>query len=111
MKKNLITSIAVVVGMVLFSAVFATAGEILGDCRDKQAVQQFKQETAALTSALETKEDELGDEYIYTISEASKLSGPDYRKINVLESEIKELKNKIDAAAKKYGVQACCCNG
>ena len=90
--------------MLSFGALSASAAESFGYAFDKQDVQQFTQETAALTSALKTKEIELSVQNLYTISEASRNAGPDYGKINALESEIKELKNKINAAAQKYGV-------
>lgn len=106
MKKSLFISMAVLVGMFSFGALSVLAADSFGYCMDKQAAQQFTQETAALSSALKAKEAELSDQNVYSIGEASRTSSPDYGKINTLESEIKELKNKINASAKKYGVLA-----
>lgn len=99
MKKNMIVGIAMAMGILTVGAMSASAADSCGKCADKQAVQQFTQETAALTSALKTKDIELREQYSY--------DGIDTRKVSDLEEELKELKDKINAAAQKYGIPAC----
>lgn len=109
MRIYLFISSVIVVWVLSLSALPASAGEPVVYCIDKQTVQQFTKETSGLTSTLKAKGLELRDENLYTISEASRLSSPDYGKINRLESEINELKSKINAAAKKYGIPVYRC--
>jgi hypothetical protein len=71
---------------------------------EKLALQQFRQETAELTSALKTKEMELGEQNTYVIREAGPPIDTDVGKILTLEAQIKELRSKIYAAAEKYGM-------
>lgn len=99
MKKNMIVGIAMAMGILTVGAMSASAADSCGKCADKQAVQQFTQETAALASALKTKDIELREQYSY--------DGIDTRKVSALEEELKELKDKINAAAQKYGIPAC----
>ncbi len=99
MKKNMIVGIAMAMGILTVGTISASAADSCGKCADKQAVQQFTQETAALTSALKTKDIELREQYSY--------DGIDIRKVSALEEELKELKDKINAAAQKYGIPAC----
>jgi len=99
MKKNMIVGIAVAAGMLSFGALSASAVDSCGKCADKQAVQQFTQETAALSSALRAKDIELREQYTY--------EGIDIRKVSVLETELKDLKDKINVVAQKYGLPAC----
>lgn len=99
MKKNMIVGIAMAMGILTVGAISASAADSCGKCADKQAVQQFTQETAALTSALKTKDIELREQHSY--------DGIDTRKVSALEEELKELKDKINAAAQKYGIPAC----
>lgn len=106
MKKNHVFGITSVVGLLLFSALSASAAETYYKRADKQAVQQFTQETSGLTSALKAKEIELRQENTYTMSDSHLSSGPDFQKINALELEIKELKDKINSAAQKYDIVA-----
>lgn len=103
MKKYIITGIAVVMGMLTVGALSASAADASGYCFNNQSYQQFVKETAPLQSALKAKESELTAQSAYTISEESRNSTPDVAKINELESQIKELKGKINAAAQKYG--------
>lgn len=103
MKKKLIVGIALVMGMLSVGAISATAAGSCcndGKCADKQVVQKFTQETAALSGALEAKDNELRAEYSY--------EAIDMNKVNMLEAELKELKGKIRVAAEKYGLPACC---
>ena len=99
MKKNTIFGIALAMGILSVGAISASAADTCGKCADKQAVQQFTQETAALTTALKTKDIELREEYSF--------DGIDTHKVSALEEELKELKDKINAAAQKYGIPAC----
>lgn len=99
MKKTTIVGIAMAMGILTVGAVSASAAGSCGKCADKQAIQQFTQETAALTSALKTKDIELREQYSY--------EGIDTSKVSALEDELEELKNKLNAAALKYGIPAC----
>jgi cell shape-determining protein MreC len=99
MKKNMIVGIAMSMGILTVGAISASAADSYGKCADKQAVQQFTQETVALTSALKTKDIELREQYSY--------DAIDTRKVSALEEELKDLKDKINAAAQKYGIPAC----
>ena len=99
MKKNMIAGIAMAVGILTLGALSASAAEPCGKCSDKQAVQQFTQDTAALTSVLKAKDIELREQYAY--------DSIDPRKVSELEEELKELKDKINATAQKYGIPAC----
>lgn len=97
MKKNMIAGMAI--GILTVGAISASAAESCGKCADKAAVQQFTQETAALTSALKAKDIELREQYAY--------DAIDLRKVSALEEELKELKDKINGAAQKRGIPAC----
>ena len=99
MKKKMIVGIAMAVGMLSVGAISASAAGSCGKCAERQAIQQFTQETSALASSLKAKEIELREQYTY--------EGIDPSKISQLETEMKELQNQIDAAAQKLGVPAC----
>lgn len=108
MKKNMISGIAVTIGMLSIGALSASASGSNPDrvnCADKQAYQQFTRETASLTSLLKVKEMEL-----HTMSSYDGIDfgydGNDSGKRGKLE-EIRELKNRINAAAQKLGIPAC----
>ena len=103
MKKKMIIGIASVMGMLSVGAISASAAGSCcndGKCADKQVVQKFAQETAALSGALEAKDLELRAQYSY--------DAIDMNKVNELEAELKELKGKIRFAAGKYALPACC---
>jgi hypothetical protein len=103
MKRKMIVGIALAMGMLSVGAISASAAGSCcndGKCADKQAVQQFTQETAALSGALKTKDIELREQYSY--------DGIDIHKVNDLEVELMELKGKIRIAAEKYGITTCC---
>lgn len=103
MKKNMIIGMALAIGILSVGAVSASAAGSCckdGKCSDKQTVQQFTQETAALSDALKAKDSELRALYGY--------EGIDISKANALEAEIKELKSKIKVVAEKYGLPTCC---
>lgn len=102
MKKDII-GLALAMGILSVGVVSASAAGSCcsGDaCGDKRAVQQFTQETAALSSVLKAKDIELRDLYGY--------DSIDIRKVDGLETELKELKGKIKVVAEKYGISACC---
>ena len=99
MKKKMIVGIAMAMGILSVGAISASAADSCGKCAEKQAVQQFTQETATLTAALKARDIELREQNSY--------DGIDANKVNALEAEIKDLKDKINAAASKYGIPAC----
>lgn len=99
MKRKIITGIAMAVGILSAGVLSASAAESCGNCDDKQSVQQFTQETAELTRAFNTKESELREQYSF--------DSIDITKVSTLETELKEIKNKINAAAQKYEISAC----
>lgn len=99
MNKKMIVGIAMAIGILSVGALSASAADSCGKCADKQAVQQFTQETASLTSELKAKDIELREQYAY--------DGIDTHKVSALEEELKELKDKINAAAQKYGIPSC----
>jgi len=103
MKRKMIVAIALAMGMLSVGAISASAAGSCcndGKCADKQAVQQFTKETAALSSALKAKDIELREQNGY--------DGIDINKVNRLEAELKELKGKLGVAAEKYGISTCC---
>jgi hypothetical protein len=123
MKKNIIMNIAIIAGMLSFGVLsasaadsfvsetnstpcFNSASDSCGSSLDQQAVKKFLQETAALASALKAKEIELSEQNVSTVSESNSVPGFDNGKTSKLESEIKELEDRIKAAAQKYGVPA-----
>ncbi len=99
MKKNMIVGIALALGILTVGALSASAAEPCGKCTEQQAVQQYKQETAALNSAMKAKDLQLRELNTY--------DSIDIHKVNAIEAELKGLKDKIDAAAEKYGISAC----
>jgi len=103
MKKKMIVGIALAMGMLSVGTMSASAAGSCcndGKCADKQIVQQFTRETAALSSALKAKDLELRQQYSY--------DGIDMRKVNELETELKELQGKIKVVAEKYDIATCC---
>lgn len=97
MKRKLIVVMAM--GMLSIGALSASAADACEACADKQTVRQFTQETAALAAVLQAKERELRMEISY--------ERIDTNKTRVLEAELKELKDKINAVASRYGLPAC----
>lgn len=97
MKKQMIVAIAV--GILSIGAISAYAVESCEKCTETQALQQFNQETSALTSALKQKDAELRNLYTY--------DSLDIHKVSALEGQIKELKDKIKEAAQKHKVHSC----
>ena len=99
MNKHKFVGIAMAMGILTVGAISASAADVCGKCTDNQAVQQFTQETAALTGALKAKDIELREQYAY--------DSIDIRKVNSLERDLKELKAQINAAAQKHDIHAC----
>lgn len=103
MKKNMIVGMALALGILSIGATSSLAANPCcgnGKCADKQTVQQFSQETSALSNTLKAKDLELRELYGY--------DGIDIRKVDELEAEIKDLKGKIKVVADKYGISSCC---
>jgi hypothetical protein len=100
MNRKMIVGIAMTMGILTVGALSASAADLCATCADREAVQQFTRETAPLTSALKAKDTELREQYAY--------DSIDTRKVSTLEGELKELKDRINAAAQKYGIPACC---
>jgi peptidoglycan hydrolase CwlO-like protein len=103
MKKNMIVGIALAMGILSVGAISASASSSCcddGKCSDKQSVQQFTQESSALSSALKAKDLELRGLYGY--------DSIDMRKVDTLEAELKELKDNIKVIASKHGLSSCC---
>jgi cell division FtsZ-interacting protein ZapD len=63
-------------------------------------VQQFSQETTNLSSELKAKDIKLREQYGF--------DGVDTNKVSAIETDIKELKGKIQLIANKYNIQSCC---
>ncbi|TWJ17587.1 hypothetical protein [Geobacter argillaceus] len=105
MKKNMIVGIAMTFAIFSVSSVSASAsnpGILVVNSVDKQAYNQFTQETEPLRVALKTKELELNKQYAYRDYEGGLHEGIDVGKITQLEAEINSLKDKINTVAKKY---------
>lgn len=99
MKKNIIIGMALALGILSVGALTASAADTCGKCADNQALQQYQQETGTLKSTLKAKDLELRALNGY--------DSIDIHKVNALEAEIKELKDKIDASATKLNIPAC----
>ena len=103
MNKNMIVGIAVAMGMLSASVLSASAAvSCCGDsqCSDTQDHQQFTKETAALSSAFKAKDIKLRE---LALSETY-----DTWQAAALETDLKELKAKINTVAEKHGISACC---
>lgn len=97
--RKIIVGTAMAIGIFSVGAVSAFAADSCGKCTDQQAMQQFTQETEALTAALKAKNSKLRQEYIY--------DSIDPRKVSALEADITALKEQVNAVATKYGISAC----
>lgn len=103
MNRKMILSTAMALGILLFGAWTASAAGSCcngGTCSDSQAVRQFKQETSALSTALQTKERELRNEYLGNTV--------DTNKILAIEAERNEIRKQLQAIGTKDGIPACC---
>lgn len=101
MKFNAIT-VAVAVSLSVSSVVYA-GGTVVDPCVSVSAetVKQFRQNTSDLRGQLSVKELELRQEYGY--------EGIDMRRVEVIEGEIREIKEKIKAAAKRLNIEPGSC--
>lgn len=99
MKKNMIIGMALALGILSGGTLSASAAEPCGKCAGKQVVQQFTQETTALSAALKAKDLELREQYSNDTL--------DTHKISALEAELKGLKDQINATADKLDIPAC----
>ncbi|MBI1919514.1 MAG: hypothetical protein HYS23_00385 [Geobacter sp.] len=103
MKKRVVVGIALALGVLAAGVSNAAACGACGEngkCSDPQAVQQFRNEAAALLGELKVRDIELRYEYAK--------EGIDSNRISELEGEIKELKGRIIAVADKLGIPPCC---
>jgi hypothetical protein len=99
MKTHRIAGIVGAVGLIAIGALSASAAETGCSCAEKQAVQQYRQDSGSLTGALQAKEMELRELYLRETV--------DLATANRLEGELRELKGKVGALAEKYGIPAC----
>lgn len=103
MKRKTVVGIALMLGMLVtgsaHAAGCATCGEG-GKCKDPQAVQQFRNETAALATELKAKDGELRSVYA--------TDSIDTNRVEALEAEIKEIKTKIHAVSDRLSIPPCC---
>ena len=94
-----------VLGTFSIGAVSASASDYLvANSVDQQAYKQFTSETSAVKAAIKAKEAELNEQYAYNGLESGTHDGIDVAKINKLEAEIKELKDKLYASAQKHNL-------
>lgn len=97
MKKLIVVT---AMGILAAGAISAFAADpSCGRCADQQAVQQYQKETAAFTAAIKAKD--------LRLRELNSYESIDVREASALEDDIRELKNRINAAAIKYGIPAC----
>lgn len=103
MAKKLIVT-AMVMGIVSTGAFSASAADINGKVTDRETCRQYTMEVTKLSETLQAKNIELYKENSYGVSEAYAMKRPDIAKIEALESDIKALQSKINAA----GIPECC---
>jgi len=101
MKFKTIT-VAVAVSLTVSGVVYA-GGTSVDPCVSASAetVKQFRQNTSDLRGQLSVKELELRQEYSY--------EGIDMRRIEVIEGEIREIRDKIKTAARKLSLEPGSC--
>lgn len=103
MKKHIIIGLAMSIGVLSFGALSVSAADSnssMDTCSSKQAYQQYIQEASGPISELKNKDYELREQY-------SLSDYVDNYKINEIEADRRELKDKINAIAQKYGIPAC----
>ncbi|MDI6743931.1 MAG: hypothetical protein QMD07_00985 [Thermodesulfovibrionales bacterium] len=104
MKRAVIISLTLVVGLFLTGAAYAMWGGYgSGPCitatgADVETVKKFQKETLSLRDEIMTKKLELQSEY--------NKPAPDTNRIAALQKEIIDLQTKIQAAAEKHGITA-----
>jgi hypothetical protein len=99
-----------VMSILSMTALSVSAADLCSKVADREAYRQYREETTPLFTALKGKHIELSEATAFGISETLATQTPDISKINALESDIKTLQNKIETAATKYGIAACCRN-
>lgn len=99
MKKSRVVTMVMATGILLTGALSASAADSCGRCAQKESVQQFNKETAALHAELKAMKIELSNEYSY--------NAIDINRVNAIEVQIRGIKEKIDASANRYGISAC----
>ena len=100
--KSIVAAAAAIGMLPLGAAVTVSASPTY--CMEKQTLQQFKQETAGLFGALKAKEIELGEQAGYVAVEGNPPTNQDVEKVFALESQINELRAKINEGVQKYGI-------
>ena len=103
MKRKTVVGIALMLGMLVTGSAHAAGcamcGEV-GKCKDPLAVQQFRNETAPLSTELKAKDGELRSLYA--------TDSIDTNRAEALEAEIKEIKAKIHAVSDRLSIPPCC---
>ena len=99
MKKGMILGITLAAGLLSIGALTASAADVCDKCTEKQAMQQFTKETETLKAELKAKDLELRGLYAY--------DSINIRKVNAIEADLKDIKDKIRATAAKHGITAC----
>ncbi|SNB45529.1 hypothetical protein [Geobacter sp. DSM 9736] len=95
-------TVAVAVSLSVSSVVYA-GGTHVDPCvaASAETVKQFRQNTSELRGQLSVKELELRQEYGY--------EGIDMRRVEAIEGEIREIKEKIKTVAKKLNLEPGSC--
>jgi zinc resistance-associated protein len=99
MKKIMMISLAVLMGLFLSNAVYAWWGGHgmgYGAGANVETMKKFQKETLSLRDELMTKEIELQNEYNKPV--------PDTNRIGTLRKEIIDIQTKIQTIADKYGL-------
>ncbi len=103
MKKSTIIALTTVFVLTLAGGAFAAGcgqcGTTTG-CNESDAVKKFQENTQSLRTELKAREVDLSYQY--------SLEGIDPSKIGMIEEQIRELRTRLTAAAKKAGVLPCC---
>lgn len=100
MKRAMLISLAVVIGLFLTGAAYAMWGGGMGygTGANVENVKKFQKETLTLRDDLMTKQLELQNEY--------NKPQPDYSRIATIKKELVDIQTKIQTIADKYGLHA-----
>ncbi|KIE43948.1 hypothetical protein [Geobacter anodireducens] len=96
---GIVAALGIMVGGVAYAATCTSCGDD-AKCKNPQAVQQFKENTAPLRKSLNEKEIALRAEY--------GMNSIDSNRTTDLENQIGELKEKIRSAGEQMGFAPCC---
>lgn len=99
MKKNMIITTALALGLMAAGTASAASACNGCQCGDEKAFKQLTDETAPLSSRLEAKANELRQAYGN--------DSIDINKASEIEAEIRILKGQIRAVADKLDIPAC----